>query len=190
MLAAADPTEHPSSHRIVGGRYRLEHKLGEGGMGLIFLATDLELERPVAIKLLRQEWLDRSDVATRFYREARTVAQLHGEHVVSVLDVGHDESGTPFIAMEYLEGEDLGCRLEQSGPFDLNMAVGYLLEAIDGLGEAHTKGVNHRDLKHENLFLPRRPSGKEMLKVLDFGISKRENTLQLTQPCVALGSPQ
>ncbi len=178
--------------RIIGDRFRLERLIGEGGMGLVFEATHLELEQSVALKIIRDELLKRTDIVERMLREARTVARLHSEHVARVLDVGKLTSGAPYIVMEYLEGRDLDDHLLLRGALDPTEAVGFVLQACEGVAEAHSIGVIHRDLKPENLFLTTRADGVPIIKILDFGIAKNIDSdlpPSLTQPTMVVGSP-
>ncbi|HEY0462720.1 MAG TPA: serine/threonine-protein kinase, partial [Polyangiaceae bacterium] len=160
---------------IVGNKYRVDGCLGEGGMGVVLSATHLELDAPVAIKVVREEFASSRDIVERVLFEARAVARMRSSHVVRVLDVARLESGCPYIVMEQLQGEDLGLALWERGPLPVAQAIDYLLQACDGLAEAHGLGIVHRDLKPGNLFLATTPEGV-VLKVLDFGISKEINT--------------
>ncbi len=140
-------------------------------MGVVLLATHLELDAQVAIKVIRDEFARNEEVVARMLFEARAVAKLKSSHVVRVLDVARLESGAPYIVMERLEGSDLAQVLVEGGPLPVQQAVDYVLQACEGLLEAHALGVIHRDLKPENLY---RASTREgfVVKVLDFGISK------------------
>jgi serine/threonine protein kinase len=177
---------------VIGGKYRIDALLAEGGMGVVYRGTHLVLEQPVAIKLVRPELTHRKDAIARFLREARTIAALRGEHVARVLDSGCIKNGPPYMVLEYLEGADLRTWLQSKGPLPIPRAVDLLLQACEGLAEAHAKGLVHRDVKPENLFLTRLPDGSEVVKVLDFGISKRmddERTRSYTADGQSLGSP-
>jgi len=160
---------------IVGNKYRIDGCLGEGGMGVVLSATHLELDAPVAIKIVRQEFAGSPDIVAGVLFEARAVARMRSSHVVRVLDVARLDSGCPYIVMEQLQGVDLGLALWERGPFSVPQAIDYLLQACDGLAEAHSLGIVHRDLKPGNLFLATTPEGI-VLKVLDFGISKEVST--------------
>ncbi|HEY5961481.1 MAG TPA: serine/threonine-protein kinase, partial [Polyangiaceae bacterium] len=156
---------------VIADRYRLERQLGLGGMGLVYAAMHIELERRVAIKLLRHENRDNSEALARFTLEARATARLNGPHVTKILDVGR-HSDVPYIVMEYLEGTNLQQLLEERDALPISQAVDYTLEACEALAEAHRAGIVHRDLKPANLFLTRNAYGEPLIKVLDFGISK------------------
>jgi serine/threonine protein kinase len=157
---------------LVAGKYRVDRVLGEGGMGIVVAATHEQLEQRVALKFLLPDLVSNVEVVRRFMREARAAVKIHSEHVARVLDVGATETGTPYMVMEYLDGEDLSQILTDRGPLPVEEAAGFLLEACEAIAEAHSLGIVHRDLKPSNLFVARRPSGKPIVKVLDFGISK------------------
>ncbi len=175
--------------QIVAKKYRLDKLIGSGGMGFVALATHLQLDQPVALKFLRKEAAARPDLVKRFAQEARAAAKIRGDHVARVSDVSELEDGTPFMVMEYLAGEDLSQRLTRTGKLGFAEAAGYVLEACEAIGEAHAMRIIHRDLKPSNMFLAQRPDGSEIVKVLDFGISKMlEDTASLTQTQASFGS--
>lgn len=180
------------SGAVIGGKYRIDALLAEGGMGVIYRGTHLVLDHVVAIKVVKPELTHRPDAVARFLREARTIAALRGEHVARVLDSGCIKNGPPYMVLEYLEGVDLRTWLQGKGPLGVSRAVDYLLQACEALAEAHGQGMVHRDIKPENLFLTRLADGSECIKVLDFGISKRINNSQArsyTGEGQSLGSP-
>jgi len=157
---------------VVAGRYRLTRKLGAGGMGSVWLAYDLSLDTRCALKLVDDEKAKNEEVRIRFQREAKAAAQLRSPHVVDVFDHG-DWSGVPFIAMEYLDGEDLGARLARLGRLDPGSTYRVIAHVARALTRAHAIGIVHRDLKPENVFLVR-GDDEEIAKVLDFGIAKHD----------------
>jgi serine/threonine-protein kinase len=165
--ATAEPVREGD---VVARRFRIGRCLGVGGMGIVFLARDLEYGGDVALKFLSRDV--GSSSFERFMREARAASVLRNPHVTRVLDVGELDSGVPFIVMEYLAGTTLA-EMAASGA---NMAgadvARWALQACEGLAEAHARGIVHRDLKPANLFLTTGPDGAPLLKVLDFGISK------------------
>ena len=173
------------------GRYRVVSRLGEGGMGVVYRATHLELGVEVAVKVLREEALGDQEAVTRFYREARAASALKGPHVARVLDVGRLASGSPYLVMEFLEGNDLDAELERRGALPVGEAVRYVLETCDAMSEAHALGIVHRDLKPANLFLARAANGRTSIKVLDFGISKLVDPQdqRVTQTQAVFGTP-
>ncbi len=177
--------------REIAGKYKVERVLGEGGMGVVLFARHAELGHPVAIKCLKREFAEHAEARGRFEREARAAAALVSDHVAHVTDVGRMPDGTPFMVMEYLEGEDLAERVEREGPVPFAFAIDCMLQACEGLAEAHEKGIVHRDVKPSNLFLARKPGGKTSLKVLDFGIAKASSHggTELTRTSAIVGSP-
>ncbi|MGC4086340.1 MAG: serine/threonine-protein kinase [Polyangiaceae bacterium] len=158
---------------LVAGRYRLVRKLGAGGMGAVWLAHDISLDSACALKLIDDEKAQSEEVRVRFEREARAAAQLRGAHVVDVFDHGEWE-GTLYIAMEYLQGEDLGARLERLGTLDTATTYRFVAHVARALVRAHANGIVHRDLKPENIFLVQGDDEEEIAKVLDFGIAKHD----------------
>ncbi len=179
---------------IVGTKYRVDRVLGAGGMGVVLAATHTDLDQPVALKFILPEAISGKDSVERFMREARAVARLKSEHVARVFDVGRDERGHPYMVLELLEGLDLAKLTKQKGPFTVADSVEYVLQACEGLVEAHTAGIVHRDLKPQNLFVSRRLNGMPLVKVLDFGIAKAVGAaavgqLALTDSQAVMGSP-
>ncbi len=159
-------------------------------MGVVVAATQVDLERAVALKFLLPRVLERPDHVARFAREARAAAKLESEHVTRVLDVGALDNGAAYIVMEYLDGEDLGRVIASRGALPCAEAVGFILEASEAVAEAHSVGIVHRDLKPANLFLAKRTNGRPIIKVLDFGLSKISTANeQVTSESSILGSP-
>ncbi len=155
---------------IVAGRFRLNRMIGRGGMGSVWHATHLGLDIPCAVKFMEGESSQSPEAQARFEREAKSAAQLRSPHVVQILDHGVSD-GTPYIAMELLDGEDLGKRLQRLGvlhPRDLSVIVTQVCRALT---KAHAMGIVHRDLKPDNIFLVH-DDDREIAKVLDFGIAK------------------
>jgi eukaryotic-like serine/threonine-protein kinase len=158
---------------VLGGKYRVERLLGSGGMGWVVVATHLQLEQRVALKFMHASHAATSpEAVSRFLREARAAARIQSEHVARVSDVGTLDDGAPYLVMEYLEGQDLDALLRARGSLAPALAVDYVMQACEGLAEAHAAGIVHRDLKPANLFLARRSDGSTRVKLLDFGISK------------------
>jgi eukaryotic-like serine/threonine-protein kinase len=176
---------------ILDGKYRVDRVLGSGGMGVVVAATHVQLNTRVALKFLLPAALSNGQVIERFAREARAAVQIQSEHVARVTDVGTLPSGSPYMVMEYLEGVDLAAAIEKGGPMPIARAVGYILQACEAIAEAHALGIVHRDLKPANLFLARRAGRDSIVKVLDFGISKTNETgpSGLTRTSAVMGSP-
>ncbi len=191
MVASAKLPPAVTPGELLAGKYRVDHLLGEGGMGVVVGATNVGLAQRVAIKLLRPGALSNEEALGRFVREARAAASLRSEHVARVLDTGTLEDGRPYMVMEYLDGRDLGAVIEEDPPLSVHAAVDFVLQACEAIAEAHAAGIVHRDLKPKNLFLTTTAYGKPHIKVLDFGISKVEGPqeLQLTRTTEVIGSP-
>ena len=155
---------------VLGGKFRVERLVGRGGMGVVMEATNVQLDQKVAVKLLAKNSSDPT-VIERFMREAKAAARLKSEHVARVFDVGKDPAHGPFIVMEFLEGKTLADLVATSGRVPLHRAVEYIIDACEGLAEAHARGIVHQDVKPQNLFLVTGDDGRPNVKVLDFGIA-------------------
>src|SRR5688572_771225 len=153
---------------VIAERYLVERVLGAGGMGVVVSALHRTLGERVAIKLLFEHAAAEPKVIERFLREARAAARLRSEHVVRVSDVGTLANGTPYLVMEFLDGNDVASELSRRGPLPIAEAVDYVLQACEALAEAHAAGIVHRDLKPANLFLAARPGGSRIVKIIDF----------------------
>ncbi len=156
LSASSDPIQVGD---LVAGKYRVDRVLGEGGMGVVVAATHEQLDERVALKFLRPVVATNPEIVQRFVREARAAVKVRSEHVARVLDVGTIESGTPYMVMEYLDGQDLAQTLAARGPLPVSETITYVLQTCEAVAEAHSLGIVHRDLKPANLFLARRPSG-------------------------------
>ncbi len=179
---------------LVAGKYRVGRPLGAGGMGLVLAAVHEALGTHVALKVIHRESLRDPSLPARFVQEGRAAATLKSEHVVRVHDLGTLDDGTPYLAMEQLEGVDLGALLDEKPRLAFAEAVEIVRQTCDALAEAHTLGIVHRDLKPQNLFLVQRPGKSVHVKVLDFGIAKflSQEHLQLhiaTHSTAIMGSP-
>jgi len=179
---------------LVAGKYRLESEIGSGGMGVVFSAIHIHLEQRVALKFLFVEAAQNPELVERFWREARAAVKIQSEHVARVMDIGQLETGTPYIVMEYLEGDDLENLVKANGPLAVGDAVRYVLHACEALAEVHAQGIVHRDIKPANLFLALRADGSKIVKLLDFGISKAApawtEAVSLTNTFAVIGSPR
>jgi len=186
--------------RVFADRYRVDGLLGNGGMGVVFAATHLQLETRVAIKLLRPEVSGTRTASARLLREARATARIKSENVARILDTGALDGVGLYIVMEYLEGADLAALMQKPPGWSPSEVVALLLQACEGVRAAHELGIIHRDLKPSNLFVTRNPSGAPHVKVLDFGLSKLVDPKtgspivtragnQLTSPDSRIGSP-
>jgi eukaryotic-like serine/threonine-protein kinase len=181
---------------LIGGRYRLEAEIGRGGMSSVYRAFDTVLERPVAIKLMHREIASDSDQLERFRREARSVAQLNHPHVVTVIDAGEEPSsedspggpgpevGTPYIVLEYVDGETLKDVIRREAPIEIPQAIAYAIEIARALGAAHERQIVHRDVKPHNVLI----SEEGGAKITDFGIARTLTEEGLTMAGRVLGT--
>jgi serine/threonine-protein kinase len=168
------------------GRYRIDNLLASGAMGDVYRAYDPVIDRPVAIKILRRELAGGGDFEAwiqRFRREAQTAGRRFHPNIVTILDFG-DEAGTPFLAMEYIEGQDLGNLLKETGPLEPGRAVPIILQVLEALGFTHAHGIVHRDIKPSNIMV----LDNWHVKVADFGIA-RIDTSEMTIVGDVLGTP-
>jgi serine/threonine-protein kinase len=153
---------------VLSGRYKLEAKLGSGGMSTVYLAKDATLDRAVAVKVMHREMSEQADQLERFRQEARAVAKLSHPNVVAVIDAGED-GGHPYIVFEYVEGETLKQRIARVGALDTQEALAYAIEIARGLTVAHARNMVHRDIKPQNVLI----DAEGRAKLTDFGISRQ-----------------
>jgi serine/threonine-protein kinase len=191
--AGAQP---PAVGDVLVDKYRLDGLIDEGGMGLVFAATHLQLLDRVAIKIMRPELAHARGFVARFLRESRTASRIRSAHAARVFDVGTLPNGLPFMVMELLDGEALSDRLAREGPTSVTLAIELVLQACEALAHAHGLGLVHRDLKPDNLFLTTDVEDTPCVKVLDFGISKTlaragsDEDPGITTTFEVLGSPR
>jgi serine/threonine-protein kinase len=171
-----------ASGDLIDGKFRVEELVGMGGMSCVLRARHVALDETVALKCLSPEWLDSASVVDRFSREARAAVKIKSPHVARVYDVGRLPIGIPYMVMELLHGEDMGKLADRRELINLRECVGWMIEACEGLAEAHALGIVHLDVKPENLFIVRRKDGRGVIKLLDFGISKQLLTSGTTEP--------
>jgi len=175
---------------LLAGKYRVEKILGAGAMGMVISATQIALDRRVALKFMMGGGVGKEQHEARFLREARVASKLQSQHAAKVLDMGTLESGAPYIVMEFLDGKDLAAVLEQRGPLPVEEAVSYIAQVCEAVAEAHAAGIVHRDIKPANLFLTKGVDGSPCVKLVDFGVAKfAEGGLDLTGAMQTLGSP-
>jgi hypothetical protein len=198
---ATPTTVYPASRTIelpivVGGRYRLEHLLGGGGMAKVYRGVDLTLEREVAVKLINPELRADPEFDARFQREAKIASQLSDPHIIVVHDFGIDPTHGPFLVMELLQGCSLRERLQKEGPLPLKAGLQLSAQLMLALLHAHEKGIVHRDIKPDNIFLLNQSGVRLHVRVLDFGIAriyKRDDPAHsetLTAAGAVLGTPR
>jgi serine/threonine protein kinase len=151
------------------GNYKITAKLGEGGMGVEYLAEHPVIGKKVAMKAIHPELSKNSDVVSRFITEAKAVNQIGHEHIVDIADFGNTSEGEFYFVMEYLQGESLSDRLKREKRIPLGQAMSIGAQIADALNASHQQGIIHRDLKPENIFLCTRGANREFVKLLDFG---------------------
>jgi serine/threonine protein kinase len=176
---------------VLGGKYRLEKKVGEGGMGKIYLSRHITLNKRYAVKMLNPEYSNNQEAIERFRREAVTAGELEHPNIINVTDIDYTEEGQAYIVMEYLDGRELRDDLRNTPIVDTQRALRILYQVARALDAAHSKGIIHRDLKPENIFLIDRSDQKDVVKILDFGISKIKGARasNLTQTGMVIGTP-
>ncbi len=182
---------------ILGGEYQILEKIGTGGMGSVYKASQPAMNRMVAIKILHPKLANRKDLASRFRREARAMSQLSHPNTVKVFNFGElEEDGSLYIVMEMLEGRNLNQTVRKDGPIPPERAIPILIQVCGALQEAHDLGIVHRDLKPENIFLARQGGINDYPKVLDFGLAKvterqmNPGSIILTQEGMVFGTPE
>jgi serine/threonine protein kinase len=189
----ADPTADRLIGRVLGGRYRLLERLGQGGMGTVYRATHTLMDKPVALKILRSELATDAEAVARFHREARSASRLDHDHCIRVTDFGQSDDGLLFLVMELLDGHSLS-HVTRRGPVPAARAAAVGLAIAEALAHAHDAGIIHRDLKPDNVFLARRAKGREIVKVLDFGLAKLASDSALgpsiTRDGTVFGTPE
>jgi serine/threonine-protein kinase len=187
----------PLIGRTLDEKYRLDERLGTGGMGTVYRATHLLIDRPVAIKLLNPRYVEDEAAQVRFRREARAAGRIQHTNAVTVTDFGRTSDGFVYIVMELLEGRTLRDVLAHDAPLDTARSVSMMLQISAAVGAAHEAGVIHRDMKPANIFIVQRKDAPPYIKVLDFGIAKLaadalddDDTNTLTQVGAMIGTPR
>ena len=186
----------PLLGRVFEGKYRLDERLGGGGMGTVYRATHLLIDRQVAVKVLSQRFVGDQTAQQRFRREARAAGRMQHPNAVTVTDFGTTEDGYLYIVMELLEGRTLRDLIARDAPLDPARAVSLILQACAAVGAAHDAGLIHRDLKPANIFIEQRPNLPAVVKVLDFGVAKfaveehDDDYDTLTQVGAIIGTPR
>ncbi len=198
-----EPRPDPLIGRTLSGRYQLTRKIGEGGMGTVYEAQHVMIGKTVAVKILREKYIDRPTVAQRLVQEARLASAIRHEHIIDITDSGRTDDGRTFVVMEMLDGESLADLVRREGALPEARAVEIARQIASALGAAHARGIIHRDVKPENVFLVRQRDGRDFVKVVDFGISttlrdSREGAVtpdgptdmgRLTSTGVVMGTP-
>src|SRR5215470_13444688 len=176
--------------QVLDGRYRLTKKLGEGGMGEVYAADHVHIEKKFAVKLLRPEIVSNREAVTRFRQEARSSSSIGHRNIISIDDFGDLPDGRIYMCMELLNGAPLNDMIRQPMPVDRLLNI--LIQTGHGLAAAHAKGITHRDMKPENIFVTIGPNGEDIPKLLDFGIAKvsgNDGQNHLTRTGTIFGTP-
>jgi eukaryotic-like serine/threonine-protein kinase len=162
----------PLVDSVVAGRYRIIKLLGEGGMGSVYLAEHVAIEKKLALKVLHPEYATKGDIVTRFQQEAISASRIKHPNVLEIFDFGQLENGAFYLAMEFLEGNDLADEITQNRTLEPVRGLRIAFQICRALAAAHASGVVHRDMKPENVFLQRTADGEEIVKIVDFGIAQ------------------
>lgn len=183
--------------QTLDGRYRILRRIGEGGMGIVYEAVHAVIEKRVALKILRNDFSSRPDVVQRFRQEAKSASRIGSEHIVDISDFGETPDGSSYFVMELLDGSDLATVLQRETTLPLSRAADILLQCCKALGAAHSKGIVHRDMKPENIFLTTRDGRSDFVKIVDFGIAKMSDIetrgasgKKLTKTGMIFGTPE
>jgi serine/threonine protein kinase len=193
--ASPPAADDPLIGTVVSDRYRIIRKVGEGGMGAVYQAEHALIEKRVALKVLFQDLSRRPDLVARFLQEAKSASRIGQENVIDISDFGQSAEGLVYIAMEFLEGQDLGRALKTERVMPWLRARPILMQIAKALRAAHATGIIHRDMKPENVFLVQREGRPDFVKVLDFGIAKVVSAElnegpRLTQTGMIFGTPE
>lgn len=187
------PESDPLIGTVIQGRYRVIDQIGEGGMGVVYIAEHVEIEKKVALKVLRDDFSKRPEVVERFRQEAKSASKIGHAHIVDVTDFGQLNDGGVYFAMEYLQGQGLS-ELIRKQRIPLERAAGIIKQIARALQAAHKLGIVHRDLKPENVFLVEREEERDFVKILDFGIAKISDRdtdgKRLTKTGMIFGTPE
>jgi serine/threonine-protein kinase len=187
--------DDPLIGQVLAAKYRIEEKIDEGGMGCVYRATHVLMEKVVAVKVLHPALAADDKIVARFTREARAASRISHPHAINVTDFGESDNGVVYLVMEYLRGRTLKDIVRSDGPLPLARVVEIVRQVSGALEAAHAEGVVHRDLKSDNIMLEEAAGGGDWAKVLDFGIAKIQETLDkpdegLTAPNLIIGTPQ
>jgi len=186
---ATGRTDNQLLGTLLDGKYRIDSFLSAGGMGSVYRALHVMLDKTVAVKVIRNELVTSDEVVARFQREARAASNLHHPNIVSVYDLGQTSDGTLYIAMEFIDGPSLKEVIRRNGPLTPWESIDILRQVASALSSAHQKQIVHRDLKSDNLML-QSEGGRKIVKLVDFGIAKTfDETTQLTAAGYLLGTP-
>lgn len=188
MMAISRPNDEFVVGATIGGTYHVDRVLGEGGMGIVFAVTHLKLNKKFALKLLKRELAKDVETRSRFLIEAQAAGQIRHPNVVEITDFTSLPDGGAYMVMELLEGQALARMIKLGGAIPALRAVAILHDIADGLQAAHDAGIVHRDLKPDNVFIVQ-SSGRELAKILDFGVAKVAGSAKLTRTGMVFGTP-
>jgi tRNA A-37 threonylcarbamoyl transferase component Bud32 len=182
----------PFIGKVIDGRYEIQARIGEGGMGVVYKARQVSIDRVVAIKMLNAQMAADPTWVQRFYNEAKACSRLQHPNTIRMFDFGQTSDGRLFMSMEFLEGSVLRQAMQQQTPFAANRVIKILIQCCASLAEAHTIGIIHRDIKPDNVFLLNMPGSPDFVKLLDFSVAKllQEGDRMRTQAGVVFGTPQ
>jgi serine/threonine protein kinase len=181
--------EDPSLGKVIAGRYRLEARIGEGGMGIVYRARHVLIDRVVAVKLIRPDLRGETHLRAWMLREARAANRVDHAHIIDIHDIGETDDGELYLVMEYLVGTPLSTELAR-GPLPLNRGVDIIEQMGAALSRAHDLGVVHRDLKSDNILLTARGGRKDFVKILDFGLAALAHDPRLAPKGAVFGTPE
>jgi tRNA A-37 threonylcarbamoyl transferase component Bud32 len=185
-----EPPEDPMLGRVIDGRYRVERQIGEGGMGVVYLATHTTLNKKLALKVLRGDNSKDADVVQRFMQEAQAATSIGHANIIDISDFGRLPDGAVYFVMEYLDGMALTDLMKQSGSVEMQEALHVVRQMASALEAAHRQGIVHRDLKPDNVYLVTQSGDDRFVKVLDFGIAKVGGAAsKLTKTGMVFGTP-
>ena len=191
------PGDDPMIGVVLNERYKILRRIGEGGMGLVYEAEHVAIEKRVALKILRDDYSSRPEVVERFKQEAKSASKIGNDHIVDISDFGRTPSGASYFVMELLQGEDLAELLEREVTLPIARAADILLQCCKALSAAHAKGIVHRDMKPENIYLTERDGRSDFVKIVDFGIAKMSDVetpgapgRKLTKTGMIFGTPE
>ena len=178
--------------QVIAGRYRLTKLLGQGGMGEVYAAEHVHITKRVAVKVLHPEIGSNPEALARFKQEAQSASSIGHDNIVAIDDFGQMDDGRFYLCMEFLSGKSLAEAMQVPGGMDPQTALEIMIQVCNGLAAAHAKGIIHRDMKPENVFLTQRSDGTQVAKILDFGIAKvsgTDNNDNLTKTGTVFGTP-
>src|ERR1041385_3758786 len=179
----------PALNKVIAGRYRLEARLGEGGMGIVYRARHVLIDRVVALKLIRPDLRGETHLRAWMLREARAANRVDHAHIIDIHDIGETEESELYLVMEYLVGTPLSAEIAR-GSMPIQLAVDILEQMGAALARAHDLGVVHRDLKSDNVLLPARGGRKDFVKILDFGLAALAHDPRLAPKGAVFGTPE